>query len=127
MSSVISRSTKKRDNLPVFPKQMNIAYILQSSFILYFFNAAGRTFQQGSSSVTRKDFAAAVAEAVALAEAELVEAPAVADADPACLSAAFRGLFEVGSAPPVSALVGLVRAELFPCSADTGPCPSEDN
>lgn len=62
---------------------MNIAYILQSSLILYFFSAAGRTFQQGSSRVTRKDFAAAVAEAVALAEAELVDAAAAAEAAPA--------------------------------------------
>jgi hypothetical protein len=48
---------------------------------LYFFSAAGKTFQQGSSSVTRKDFAAAVADAVALAEAEFVDAAAVAEAD----------------------------------------------
>lgn len=61
----------QRQDSPVFPKQINMAYILQSSFILYFFNAAGNTFQHGSSSVTRNDFAAAVAEAVALADAAL--------------------------------------------------------
>ena len=37
---------------------MNNAYIFQSSLILYFFRAAGKTFQHGSSRVTRKDFAA---------------------------------------------------------------------
>jgi hypothetical protein len=37
---------------------MNRAYIFQSSLILYFFSAAGNTFQHGSSSVTLNDFAA---------------------------------------------------------------------
>jgi hypothetical protein len=101
----------------VFPKQMNMAYILQSSLILYFFSAAGSTFQQGSSSVTRKDFAAAVAEAVALAEAELEGAPAFAEDDPVDCPA-FLALLEEG---PVSAFVGLVRAEVLPCSAVTCP------
>ena len=39
---------------PDSAKQMNNAYTRQSSLILYFFNAAGRTFQHGSSSVTLK-------------------------------------------------------------------------
>ena len=48
-----------------------MAYSRQSSLILYFFRAAGKTFQHGSSSVTRKDLAAAVADALALADAAL--------------------------------------------------------
>jgi hypothetical protein len=35
--------------------------------ILYFFKAAGKTFQQGSSKVTRKDLAARLADSLALA------------------------------------------------------------
>lgn len=45
---------------------MNSAYIFQSSLILYFFSAAGKTFQHGSSKVTRKDFAALCAASFAL-------------------------------------------------------------
>ena len=52
-------------SLPVLPKQMNKAYIFQSSLILYFFNAAGKTFQHGSSRVTRNDFAALFAASLA--------------------------------------------------------------
>ena len=37
---------------------MNSAYTFQSSSILYFFKAAGKTFQQGSSNVTLKPLAA---------------------------------------------------------------------
>lgn len=40
--------------------------------ILYFFNAAGKTFQQGSSRVTRKDLAARLADSLALALALLL-------------------------------------------------------
>ncbi len=44
-----------------------MAYCRQSSGILYFFSAARRTFQHGSSSVTRNDLAADVASLCALA------------------------------------------------------------
>lgn len=45
---------------------MNNAYSRQSSLILYFFKAAGNTFQQGSSRVTLKDLAALLAASFAL-------------------------------------------------------------
>ncbi len=64
ISSVYSAQMNERrsqDHSPVFPKQMNIAYCLQSSIILYFFKAAGKTFQHGSSNVTLKLLAAETA------------------------------------------------------------------
>jgi hypothetical protein len=45
---------------------MNKAYNFQSSLILYFFNAAGRTLKHGSSNVTLKLFAALCAASFAL-------------------------------------------------------------
>ena len=45
---------------------MNNAYIFQSSLILYFFKAAGKTFQHGSSNVTLNDLAALLAASFAL-------------------------------------------------------------
>jgi hypothetical protein len=50
-----------------------MAYILQSSLMLYFLSAAGKTLKHGSSKVTLKLFAAAPAASLALfcAEAEM--------------------------------------------------------
>lgn len=59
---------------------MNIAYCLQSSLILYFFKAAGKTFQQGSSSVTLKLLAAAPAASRAACADEVVEDAVCVDA-----------------------------------------------
>lgn len=67
---------------------MNKAYCFQSSLILYFFNAAGKTFQQGSSSVTRKLLAARLADSFALEE--------VVDLSSATLEAA---VFDSGTVP----------------------------
>jgi lipid-A-disaccharide synthase-like uncharacterized protein len=62
---VVCNLRTSHPNSPVFPKHMNKAYIFQSSLILYFFSAAGRTFQHGSSRVTRNDFAALLAASLA--------------------------------------------------------------
>lgn len=80
---------------------MNRAYIFQSSLILYFFSAAGNTFQHGSSSVTRNDFAALCAASFAL-DRSLSDGPAENDA---CAEGGF-GLI------PVSELGGGTSDEL---------------
>lgn len=98
---------------------MNSAYCFQSSLILYFLSAAGRTFQHGSSSVTLKLLAALLASLDASSFALVFEsdgvdprdacppsgdAPVAPELDPAarfpdCFEEDAVGVVEVGAWP----------------------------